>query len=148
VPSQDPPFPLPLRTARGNIRMSIMKRVLIVDDSPVFVEAAYDELEEKGYLVEVAYDGKKALVYLEENPDELPDLIVMDIEMPRMKGNEAARIIRENQGWKDIPIIALTGTSPEHLENGKELFDAYLVKPFGFPEMLELVEKTIGRPAK
>lgn len=121
-----------------------MKRVLIVDDSPTFVEAAYDELDNKDYIVEVAYDGKKALKYLEENPDELPHLIVMDIEMPRMKGDEAARIIRKNTSWKNIPIIALTGTSPEHLEADKELFDAYLVKPFGFPEMIKLVQNTIG----
>lgn len=121
-----------------------MKRILLVDDSPTLVEAAYDELEENGYLVEVAYNGKKAIEYLEQNPDSLPDLIVMDIEMPKMKGDEAAKIILENPAWKHIPIVALSAVSPESLGSPKGLFHGYLIKPFGFELLLSLVVKTIG----
>ncbi|HUT55535.1 MAG TPA: response regulator [bacterium] len=121
-----------------------MKRILLVDDSPTLVQAAYDELDEKGYLVEVAYHGKAAVKYLEENPDAPPGLIIMDIEMPKMKGDEAARVIRQNPAWKDIPIIALTAVAPDSLGRNLAYFDNYLVKPFGFNEMLELVERTIG----
>jgi len=121
-----------------------MKRILLVDDSPTLVQAAYDELDEKGYLVEVAYHGKAAVKYLEENPEAPPDLVIMDIEMPKMKGDEAARIIRLNHAWKDIPIIALTAVAPDTLGQNLAYFDNYLVKPFGFNEMLELVERMIG----
>jgi CheY-like chemotaxis protein len=121
-----------------------MKRILLVDDSPSIVEAAYDELEEKGYVVDVAYNGKKALKLLEENPEDLPDLIVMDIEMPKMRGDEAARIIRATPAWSKIPIIALTGISPDSLGAQAGLFDNYLLKPFGFEKMLALVEEMIG----
>jgi CheY-like chemotaxis protein len=121
-----------------------MKRILLVDDSPTLVQAAYDELDEKGYLVEVAYHGKAAVKYLEENPEAPPDLVIMDIEMPKMTGDEAARLIRQNQAWNNIPIIALTAVAPDTLGQNLAYFDNYLVKPFGFNEMLELVERMIG----
>ena len=123
-----------------------MKRILLVDDSPTLVQAAYDELDDRDYLVEVAYDGKAAVKYMEENPDDLPHLIIMDIEMPKMSGDEATRIIKQNPAWKDIPIIALTGVAPDNLGESLAYFDNYLVKPFGFNEMLELVERMIGAP--
>lgn len=122
-----------------------MKRILLVDDSPSVVTAAYDELEDNGYMVEVAYDGQEAIDYLEDNPEELPDLIVMDIEMPRLKGDEVAKIICTNSEWKHIPIIALTGKAPESMSDSLPFFNDYLVKPFGFDQLLEAVEKMIGK---
>jgi CheY-like chemotaxis protein len=123
-----------------------MKKILLVDDSPSLVAAAYDELEDRGYLVEVAYDGLEALALLEEMSDDLPHLIIMDIEMPNMKGDKATRLIKQNQPWKDIPVVALTAVSPDHLGEALAYFDNYLVKPFGFEEMLALVERMIGAP--
>ena len=123
-----------------------MKRILMVDDSPSVITAAYDELEEKGYIVEVAYNGEEALDYLEENPEELPDLIIMDIQMPKLSGVETTRIIRDRPEWKHLPIIALTAKSPETVGDSLPLFDNYLVKPFGFNQMLELVQRMIGKP--
>jgi CheY-like chemotaxis protein len=121
-----------------------MKRILLVDDSPTLVQAAYDELDGKGYLVEVAYHGRAAVKYLEENPEAPPNLIIMDIEMPKMTGDEAARLIRQNPAWNKIPIIALTAMAPDTVGQNLAYFDNYLVKPFGFNEMLELVERMIG----
>ena len=123
-----------------------MKKILLVDDSPSLVAAAYDELDDRGYLVDVAYDGLEALALLEEMTDELPDLIIMDIEMPNMRGDKATRLIKQNPDWKDVPVIALTGVSPDHLGEALAYFDNYLVKPFGFEEMLALVERMIGAP--
>jgi len=123
-----------------------MKRILLVDDSPTFVQAAYDDLDDRGYLVEVAYNGKEAIKYFNDNPEDLPDLIIMDIEMPKMMGDEATRIIKQNPAWKDIPVIALTGVAPDSLGENLAYFDNYLVKPFGFNEMFELVERMIGGP--
>jgi len=123
-----------------------MKRVLMVDDSPTVVQAAYDELEELGYLVEVAYNGREAIGYLEQNPNDLPDLIVMDIEMPKLSGDEATKIIRANPAWKHVPVIALTGKSPESMAEFLSLFNNYLVKPFGFDQMLALVKEIMGDP--
>jgi CheY-like chemotaxis protein len=123
-----------------------MKRVLVVDDSPTVVQAAYDELEERGYLVDVAYNGKAALKLLTENADDLPALIVMDIEMPKMRGDEAARVIRDTPAWAFIPIVALTGRKPENIDDADSLFNRYLIKPFGFEQMIKLIEEMIGAP--
>ena len=123
-----------------------MKKILLVDDSPTMVTSAYDELDERGYLVEVAYNGQLALKRLAELGDDLPDLIVMDIEMPKMRGDEAAKVIRSTPGWSHLPIIALSGTSPDALGPAAQLFNNYLIKPFGFDQMLILIEKLIGPP--
>jgi len=123
-----------------------MKRVLFVDDSPTVVEAAYDELEDKGYVVDVAYNGKKAIKLLEECEEELPHLIVMDIEMPKLKGDEAVIRIKENPAWKHIPVIALTARKQDVIGEALDLFEDYLIKPFGFDSLLETVEKLIGPP--
>ena len=123
-----------------------MKTILLVDDSPTVVTTAYDELDERGYMVEVAYNGQLALKRLTEFGDNLPDLIVMDIEMPKMRGDEAAKVIRETPAWSHLPIIALTGVAPENLGPAAKLFNNYLIKPFGFDQMLKLVEEMIGLP--
>jgi CheY-like chemotaxis protein len=123
-----------------------MKKILLVDDSPTVVAAAYDELEELGYMVDVAYNGKEAIKLINESADEPPDLNVMDIEMPKMKGDEAAEIIKNNPAWQRIPIVALTGVAPDSIGNSLAFFDNYLVKPFGFNELLDLVKRMIGGP--
>ncbi len=117
--------------------------MLVVDDSPTIVQAAYDELNDQGYEVEVAYDGMEALKLLEKM---VPDIIILDIEMPKMKGYETAEKIRSNPALAKVPLIALTAVSLKTLGEKAKFFDAYLVKPFGFEEMIELVRKTIGRP--
>jgi chemosensory pili system protein ChpA (sensor histidine kinase/response regulator) len=119
------------------------KKVLFADDSPTIVEAAYDELDEKGYDVSVAYNGAEALELLE---DETPDIIILDMEMPKKRGWEVAEKIRDNPKLAKIPIIALTALSPKTLGDKAKLFDAYLVKPFGFEEMTKMVVKFIGEP--
>jgi CheY-like chemotaxis protein len=119
------------------------KKVLFVDDSPTIVEAAYDELTEQGYEVSVAYNGEEALNLLES---DVPDIIILDMEMPVLKGYEVAEKIRANPKLAKIPLIALTALSPAGLGDKAKLFDAYLVKPFGYPEMLKLVAKKIGQP--
>jgi len=123
-----------------------MKKILLVDDSPTVVSAAYDELEEMGYVVDVAYDGKESIKRLEQNPEELPHLIVMDIEMPKMRGDEAAQLIKQNPAWNHIPIVALTARAPDTIGDFLAYFDNYLVKPFGFNELLDLVQRMIGAP--
>ncbi len=121
-----------------------MKRVMLVDDSPTIIHAAYDELEDQGYVVEVAYDGKEAIDYLKDNPEDMPDLIVMDIEMPKMRGDEASKVIKANPAWNHIPIVALTSVDPDNVAESLTYFDNYMIKPFGFEQMLSLVQKMIG----
>jgi len=119
------------------------KRVLFVDDSPSVVQAAYDELSEKGYEVDVGYDGEEALDRLKDN---VPDIIILDIEMPRMRGDEVAERIRKSPNYANIPLIALTARSAETIGEKSGYFDAYLIKPFGFEQMLKIIIEKIGEP--
>jgi len=117
-------------------------RILIVDDSPTFLHAASDVLEGKGYEVEIAKNGEEGIRMARKIK---PDLIIMDIEMPVKKGDEAAREIRSDPDIAHIPIIAMTSVSPESLGEDRKLFDDYLVKPFGFDDMLPMVRNLINK---
>ena len=80
-----------------------MKKLLIVDDEPLIVKGLRYALEQEDYSIVTAYDGKEALEMFEK---ENPDLILLDVMLPRVDGLEVCRIIRETS---DVPIIMLTG---------------------------------------
>jgi len=115
-------------------------RILVVDDSPTFISAVCDILEAGGYEVEVARNGDEALRLATEVK---PDLIIMDIEMP-YRGDRAASALRCSDETANIPIIAMTGVSPESLGDSAKLFNDYLVKPFGFDELIPMVERLLS----
>lgn len=119
------------------------KRVLFADDSPSITSAAYDALDDLGYEVDLAYNGKEALDRLKQNK---PDIIILDIEMPKLKGYEVAEIIRNIPDYDKIPIIALTSVALETLKEKAKFFNAYLIKPFGFDQMVKIVVSKIGKP--
>ncbi|MBI3061750.1 MAG: response regulator, partial [Deltaproteobacteria bacterium] len=85
--------------------MEAKKRVLLAEDHPGTIEVMQTELEVLGYEVVVAQDGQEAV---EKAAAESPDIIVMDIIMPKLDGFQAAARIRENPRTKDIPILAAT----------------------------------------
>lgn len=109
--------------------MDSKKRVLLAEDHPGTIEVMQTELEVLGYEVVVAQDGQEAV---EKAAAESPDIIVMDIIMPKLDGFQAAARIRENPRTKDIPILAATalarpGDRERCLESG---CDGYIAKPF------------------
>jgi len=115
-------------------------RILIVDDSPTFRRAIYDALEDAGYEVEMARNGDEGV---ELARSWKPHLIVMDIEMP-VRGDQAASELRCDPEMCDVPIIAMTGVSPETLGEKAKLFNDYLTKPFGFEDLVPKVRKLLG----
>lgn len=105
-----------------------MKHILIVDDSNMYCLIAKKALE-GNYKVSLAHSGQEALDFLEK---EIPDLILMDIEMPGMNGKEALRQIKLHKEWSKIPVIFLSAiseqeTEVECLELGA---DDFIAKPF------------------
>ncbi|KUG02713.1 phosphate regulon transcriptional regulatory protein phob (sphr) [hydrocarbon metagenome] len=113
-------------------------KILVVDDEAYIVELVKFNLEKEGYEVIVAHDGVKALDMVRE---ELPDLIVLDIMIPRMDGLEVCRLLKQDQAYKTIPIIMLTAKGEEFdtilgLEMGA---DDYIKKPFSPRELLARV---------
>lgn len=114
--------------------------VLVVDDSITVRRVTQRLLQREGYRVAMAADGLQALERLAE---EVPAVVLSDIEMPRMDGFDLARNIRGDQRLKHLPIIMITSRIAEkHREHAKELgVDHYLGKPYAEDELLGLVKR-------
>ncbi len=120
--------------------MDSKKRVLLAEDHPGTIEVMQTELEVLGYEVVVAQDGQEAV---EKAATESPDLIVMDIIMPKLDGFQATARIRENPRTKDIPILAATalarpGDREKCLESG---CNGYIAKPFTHRQLGAAIDK-------
>ena len=118
-------------------------RILVADDEPkirMFIRA---NLEARGYEVNLAKDGIEAIELAERF---LPDVIVLDVNMPRMDGIEACRRIRE---WADMPIIILSvrGDEKDKVRALDEGADDYVTKPFGIEELLARIRVALRRSA-
>jgi len=106
-----------------------------VDDTRLFLRLA---LEDHGFIVFEAENGEKAV----ENADrEKPDVILMDLTMPLMDGFDAAKLIRQNEKLKDVPIIAITAHQETDFRSGAKAsgFDAYVTKPIDVQWLKELI---------
>ncbi|MGH3364626.1 MAG: response regulator transcription factor [Nocardioidaceae bacterium] len=115
-------------------------RALVVDDSAVIRELIAVNLELEGFEVTTADDGESAL---EIANDVRPDVITLDVMMPRMTGFEAVERLREDSGTATIPVVMVTGRAQAaDLARGKEVgVDAYLTKPFEPAELIEVVTR-------
>lgn len=113
--------------------------VLVVDDSITVRRVTQRLLQREGYRVSLAADGLQAL---ERLADELPSVVLSDIEMPRMDGFDLARNIRGDDRLKALPIVMITSRIAEkHREHAKELgVNHYLGKPYSEEELLSLVK--------
>ena len=122
----------------------IKMRILVVDDELSIIKFLRANLETKGYDVLTAMDGAQALQTVEM---ELPDLVILDIMMPKMNGFEVCRQLRE---WSQIPIIMLSARGDEKdkvkcLDLGA---DDYITKPFGASELIARVSAVLRRTEK
>jgi CheY-like chemotaxis protein len=115
------------------------KRLLVVDDMPRNRAILLDLLQDTGFIVAAATNGLECLVLLDAFK---PDLILMDVMMPVMDGNETARRIRQMPGWASIPIVAVTASaSPEEERRSRDAgADAFLAKPIDH----DLLLRTVG----
>ncbi len=123
--------------------MDAKKTVLIVDDEPDTLTYFSSLLEDNGYNVATAVDGEDCLAKLREIK---PDLITLDIAMPEKSGVKFYREMRENEAWKDIPVIIITGISEDFkrfISTRKQVPppEGYLSKPIDKEEFLKLVHK-------
>lgn len=114
------------------------KKVLIVDDEIDVVTSLQFALEKEGYQCLTAYDGKEAL---DKAKGENPDLIILDIMMPKMNGYKVARLLKFDKKYKHIPIVMLTArTSGKDQELGYETgADRYVTKPFQIDNLVGVV---------
>ena len=122
-----------MRTARKPV-------ILVADDEPGLVRLMQFNLEMEGYRVLTARNGEEAL---ETARAHHPDLIILDVMMPKLDGFEVLKRLREESQTESIPVIMLTALSHERsISQGWELgADFYLTKPFDPSELLEVVRR-------
>ena len=121
--------------------------VMVVDDSLTVRKISGRLLARHGYHVLTAKDGVDALEQLRE---VVPDVMLLDIEMPRMDGFDLARNIRADQRLKHIPIIMITSrTADKHRQHAEEIgVDHYLGKPYDEEDLLTRIRDCIAKPRK
>lgn len=105
------------------------KKILIVDDEKDLVETVVFQLEEAGYEAITAYDGAEGL---DKARKVKPDLIILDLMLPKMDGYKVCGLLKSDSRYAKIPIIMFTAKAQESDVNlGKEVgADAYITKPF------------------
>ena len=118
--------------------------IMIVDDSVSIRQVVSRLMEDQGWKVLTAKDGIDALDKLSESR---PDLIVLDIEMPRMNGYEFLGALKAQVGFEDIPVVMLTSrTATKHRDKAKALgAKGFIVKPYNDDEFVRLILKLTGR---
>lgn len=117
--------------------------VLIADDEPNIVISLEFLLEQNGYRVLVARDGHEALEAIER---EAPDLVLLDVMLPRLSGYDVCQRIRQNPAWAHVRVVMLTARGREvEVTKGLALgANAYVTKPFSTRELLDEVRRQLG----
>jgi len=119
------------------------KTILIVDDEAYIVTSLEYVMQSAGFEVAVAFDGEEALAKVIE---KVPDLMILDLMMPKLDGFEVCKKIRENPLWKGIRIIILTAKGRD-IERKKGMSlgaDDYMTKPFSTRDILNRVKELLA----
>jgi len=118
------------------------ERILVVDDSPTDLRLVTDALKGSGYRISTAVDGEEALA---KAATEHPDLLVLDIILPKKNGFQVCRQLKTSPGTKDIKIILLSSKSQDsdRFWGLKQGADDYMVKPFEDGDLLTHVAKLL-----
>ena len=118
--------------------------MLVVDDDPVILKLLEVNFEMEGFTVVRASDGVEGL---EQARAALPDIVVLDVMMPRMTGHEVARALREDPKTAAIPIIFVTARAQSSdVERGMELgVEDYVTKPFDPLDLIARVNTVLAR---
>jgi len=118
-------------------------KILVVDDEPNIVLSLEFLMKQAGFQVRTASDGEAALAAVAA---ERPDLVLLDVMMPRKNGYEVCQAIRANPDWNKVRIIMLTAKGREvEREKGLALgADDYITKPFSTQEVVERVRELLA----
>jgi len=121
----------------------VTKRVLIVDDEPNIVAALEFLLQKNGYTVKVAANGEDALARLDAFK---PDLVLLDVMMPKVSGYEVCQRMRAHPQWRHIKIVILSAKGREvEVSKGMSLgADLYVTKPFSSSELVATIDKLLS----
>jgi len=122
------------------------KKVLIADDEPNIVTSLEYLMSKRGYEVKVARNGEEALALV---ASFLPDLVLLDVMMPRKSGYEVCQQIREHKDWQHIKVVMLSAKGREaEVNKGLSLgADIYVTKPFSNQELIDKIDELLGAGA-
>jgi DNA-binding response OmpR family regulator len=115
------------------------KKILVVDDEADLVKTIQFALEAEGYQVLVSFNGEDAL---NQSRKENPDLILLDIMLPKLEGYKVCRLLKFDKQYKHIPILMLTAKTQQKdrllgMESGA---DEYITKPFDMEKLTEKIK--------
>jgi DNA-binding response OmpR family regulator len=121
-----------------------LKKILIVDDEVDLVETVRFPLEMEGFNVLISYNGEDAL---NQARKEKPDLIILDLMLPKLDGYKVCRLLKFDEKYKHIPILMLTAKTQEKdkilgMETGA---DEYITKPFEMDDLMEKVKAHLNK---
>ncbi len=122
------------------------KKILIVDDEPhvrLLLEQTFEKLEDEGVELLFADNGEDALEIIKE---KRPELVFLDVMMPKMNGFEVCNIVKNELRLKDVYVVMLTAKGQKvDREKGKEVCaDVYMTKPFDPDEIVEKASEILG----
>jgi CheY-like chemotaxis protein len=128
----------------GEVSQLCVNKILITDDEPS-VRLLVKRLLNKNYIILEAANGEEAVNIART---EQPDLILMDILMPKMDGYTACYMIKSDEATKDIPIIMLTAVAHKLNQQLSRAMaaDGYMTKPFSFEELIDTVNQFLPIP--
>ena len=119
-------------------------KILLVDDDVTLHDMYAERLRAEGYVITSAYDGEEAL---ERVPKDKPDIILLDIMMPKINGIDVMKKLREDEATASIPIILLTALVQEinKIKGMMKEHDQYLIKSDIMPaDVIKAIEKSLG----
>ncbi len=127
--------------------MSDNQLILVVDDDPDLVESIAMKVESNNYRVAKAYDGVEAWEKIKE---DRPDLIILDVMMPRKNGYELCDELKKDDQYKDIVVVLLTAvgdavttTKYTHFGGKTTLADDFIPKPIDLDKLMEIVKENL-----
>lgn len=119
------------------------KKILVIEDEKELVEMVQLRLEANGYDIIIAHDGQEGL---NKAKKEKPDLIILDLMLPKIDGYKVCRMLKFDEKYKKIPIILFTARAQESDKKmGEEVgADAYITKPFEPKVLLAKISELLG----
>lgn len=144
LPVLTEPAEVPQQTTTEGTELTVSRRILVVDDNRDSADSLAIVLRMLGHEVQTAHDGLQAV---EADAAFLPDVILLDIGLPKLNGYEAARRIREQQGDRKLLMVALTGWGQEtdRIASEKAGFDAHMVKPADLDALGRLLAGSVAK---
>jgi len=127
--------------------MSDKKYILVVDDDPDLVESVSMKLESHNFAVEKAYDGVEAL---EKIKVKQPDLVLLDVMMPRKNGYDLCNELKSDAKFKNIVVVlltavgdAVTSTNYTHIDGKTNMADDFIPKPIDLDKLMEIIKDNL-----